>query len=212
MMVDQDSLSTLVAELRSLIGSPARVTLDDSRTPDGAVRIPGTIRNVTPDRLVVDLFFPLLVPRINSPIVIEVMARAALYQAYTSVQQSPSPQTLHLDLPSQMHPIQRRQFPRVGVAISTTVAGDSLPVTASGTIINLSAGGCGVALAERLPIGALVKMNLEATGITPTEVWAHVVRCSLSTSTAGRWEVGFAFVHLTQTQTQHLKRYVERYI
>lgn len=207
--LEQTSQSVLIAELKTLVGCPARVTLSDPRTPDGTVKVPGTIRAVTHEGVTVDLFFPLLTPRLGAPVVLEVMARAALFQGFTVVQQSANPQCLRLILPDRLHPIQRRRFPRVSVTVPAVLGGDSLPTNVSGTITNLSAGGCGIIVQEQISIGALVKVDLEAIGLTPAEVWAHVVRCSLCTSPNGQWETGLAFINLTQTQTAHLIRFVE---
>jgi hypothetical protein len=202
---------SVLDQLMDLASHPARVSMPDLRAPEGSVKIPGTIREVRPASIVVDLFFALTAPRVNQPAVLEIMTHDALLQCLTVIQSASNPQCLHLTIPERIHPIQRRRHPRAKVSVSASLA----PVGGVGgisvTVINISAGGCAMLLPEPVLPGSLVHLDLEAAGLDHTAVSAQVIRCSLSSASGGLWEAGCSFYDLTAEQHEHLIQYVKLY-
>lgn len=204
---EQNSVS--MTEWRALVGSPARLTMTDSRSHDGTVKIPGTIRDASPVGITVELFFPLLTPRVGSTVVLDVMARSALLQCHTTIQHSSNPQCVHLVFPDEIHRIDRRQFPRVSVSVSAAILPLNDELAHAAVITNISGGGCAAALSVPLAIGTAVRLDLSETGLNPGHIEAQVVRCTLLATPGGRWEVGLSFYNIAEEQRKYLDSYVK---
>lgn len=201
--------SVTLAEWKTLVGSPARLTLSDSRSHDGTVKIPGTIRDASPVGITIELFFPLLTPRIGSPVVLEVMAKNALLQCHTTIQHSSNPQCVHVVFPDEIHRIDRRQFPRFSVSVSATILPRKGEWAYEALITNISGGGCAAALSIPLTIGTPVRLEFHNIGLHPAQLEAQVVRCSLLATPVGRWELGLSFYNITEEQRKYLDGYVK---
>jgi hypothetical protein len=201
----QEERPPFLSTLKDLVGLPARITFHDERSPQGSVKIPGTIRQVSTSGITMDLFFALLTPHLGVPVVLEIMTKDALLQCCSLIQHSPNPLTVHLNYPTDLHATQRRRFPRARVSVETNIAA-SHQSNEGATITNLSVGGCAVLVADRYPVGSIVTLTLQATGLLPADVQGEVVRCTLSPK--GLWEIGVSFQNLSADQEQQLARYV----
>ncbi len=206
-LLDEEQAPQLMTELRTLTGFPARVTLENPAAAERTVRIPGLIRRVSATGITVDLLFPMTVPYTGAPVVLEVISRTALLQCFTVIQHTDSPQCVHLRLPDELHSVQRRRSPRVEVILLATIAehlgcGNCIPVKVN----NLSIGGAAIQIHRPMDVGSPVTLNLSATGLSPAEVSARVVRCTPTPS--GAWVAGLAFGDLTPEQGQQLNQFI----
>lgn len=207
-LLHEDAGGTM-AEWKALVGSPARLILADPRAHDGTIKVPGTIRDVSVVGITVELFVPLLNPRVGSIVMLEVMAKTALLQCQTTIQHSSNPQCFHLVLPDRVHRVQRRQFPRATVSVSASIKPLDDGVTHEASVTNLSVGGCAALVPVPLAHGLLVRLDLHMAGLEPTRMEAQVVRCSMTASATTGWEVGLAFGNITEEQRNALQAYVE---
>lgn len=200
--------SDVLDQLKSLLGLPARIWIEESGGPAQIVKLPGMVQRVFPMGLTMELLFPLTHPRSEVPVILEVMSRSALIQFRTVIQSSDSPQRIHLRLPAEMYVIQRRRNPRATVSMPVTVT------TASedrlvGQVINISAGGAAVMVAEAIPVGSVIQVALQVPGDIELEMQARVVRCTLAP--AGACIAGLSFLNLTRKQEEWLHQYVAQF-
>lgn len=207
-ILHEDAGGTM-AEWKALAGSPARLILADPRAHDGTIKVPGTIRDVSAVGITVELFVPLLNPRVGSTVMLEVMAKTALLQCQTTIQHSSNPQCFHLVMPDRVHRVQRRQFPRAKVSVSASITPLNGGTTHEASVTNLSVGGCAALIPGPLNHGQVVRLDLQMDGLEPTHMEAQVVRCSMSAAATTGWEVGLAFYNITEEQRNALQAYVE---
>lgn len=207
-LLEQEPKHPLLAELRVLSGFPARITMENAGAPERTVKIPGVIRKVSVTGVTLDLLFPMTMPHIGAPVVLEVISRTALLQCFTAIQHTDNPQCIHLRLPDEVHTVQRRRSPRVDLAVlaAITETNGTAPSIAV-QLQNLSAGGAAVRLDHPFDVGSRLILNLTATGLNPAEVHGEVVRCT--PTPAGAWVVGLAFIDLTPTQVEQLNQFVD---
>lgn len=192
--------------LKSLIGTPARLSYQNPSNPSTVVRIPGTLRDVTATGVLVDLLFVLPVHNANQPVLIELMTGNSLYQACTFIVNTPSPLLALLHLPTDVHLTDRRRDPRFKVNIESTVqsAAGQHPVR----IQNLSLGGCAISIGKQFTPHTHLTIDLAPLRVSPSLIDTEVVRTSLTPF--GIWEIGLRFCDLSILQQEQLTTYFDQ--
>jgi len=205
---DRSDASSLLDQLKSLLGLPARIWMEEPSVPAQIIKLPGMVQRVFPAGLAMELLFPMTHPRSEVPVILEIMSRSALYQFRTVIQGSDSPQRIHLRLPTEMHVIQRRRSPRVTVSMEALVT-KADEETLVGQVMNISANGAAIMMAEAIPVGTVIRVALQVPGDAEIDLQARVVRCTLSPN--GACITGVSFLNLTGKQEEWLHQYVSRF-
>jgi hypothetical protein len=198
-------------DLRALIGLPGRLTCAEGFAGSRMTHLPCTVRQVDHREIVLAMPDGVSLPRANSAVVLEVAARLALIQCFTTVRMRGQDHTIHLHTPARPHVVQRRRYPRVDLFLSVHIFAPERSITPlPAQLINLSQDGAACVIGEPLEPGMPVRIDLSGIGLFPAEARAEVRRST--PNPAHLWVIGLQFTALLPEQQLYLEKYLAAYL
>lgn len=190
--------------LRQIVGLQSHLQFMESGPGSRLLTVSCTAVKVDRSELTLEIAGSGPLPSLDGAVVLDVTLETALLQCYTTVR-AVHGRLVKLRTPARPHIVQRRRFQRVPLFLSVTLRPDGAAEVPS-QLINLSLEGAACVMAEPLPPGTPLTINLAATGLHPPTVAASVMRCTPTPNQL--WVMGLQFLPLTTDQRLYLGKYL----
>lgn len=190
--------------LHQIVGLQSHLQFMEGGVGSRLVTVSCTAVKVDRSELTLEVSGTGALPVLDGAVVLEVTLETALLQCFTTVR-AVHGRLVKLRTPARPHIVQRRRFHRVPLFLSVTLKPEGASEIPS-QLINLSLEGAACVMAEPLPPGTSLSVNLAATGLHPPTVAASVMRCAPTPNQL--WMVGLQFLSLTPDQRLYMGKYL----